>query len=101
MSHIDGQIGTIDLTDPQPSDYFKIGVAHGENGFAQEPTYTSQPAYLEGYAFGQAMAPYLFGGGNDGYLDRTLTYDLLSSRFPRYSDLPPTLTYDQLTNLKN
>jgi hypothetical protein len=60
MSHIDGSIGTIDLDDPQPSDWFKIGVSHGENNFPQEPTYTQYPDYLKGYAFGQQMRPYLF-----------------------------------------
>lgn len=50
----------IDLVNPKPSDYFKIGKAHGEQGFPKEPAYISQPAYLEGYAMGQAQRPYLF-----------------------------------------
>lgn len=59
MSHIDGQIGTIDLVNPQPSDYFKIGEAHGEQGFPKDATYMAQPAYHEGYAMGQYKRPYL------------------------------------------
>jgi hypothetical protein len=60
MSHIDGSIGTIDLEDPMPSDYFKIGVSHAEQNVQQNPTYSQQKAYLDGYAFGMAMKPYLF-----------------------------------------
>jgi hypothetical protein len=61
MSHIDGSVGTIDLSDMQPSDFFKIGVAHAEqNVVPPDPTYSVQPSYLEGYAFGMAMKPYLY-----------------------------------------
>lgn len=95
MSHIDGQIGTIDLEDPQPSDYFKIGVAHAEQKVPQNPTYSLQPAYLEGYAFGLAMNPYLFAR-RDGYLDRYLTYETLRNRYLTYQEIADKFTYDKL-----
>jgi hypothetical protein len=60
MSHIDGSIGTIDLADLHPSDYFKLGVAHAEQNVQKDPTYSAQQAYLDGYDFGMKMKPYLF-----------------------------------------
>lgn len=60
MSHIDGQIGTIDLVNPTDDDWFKIGEAHGEHGWPQDPTYTMHTSYLEGYAFGAYKRPYLY-----------------------------------------
>jgi hypothetical protein len=64
MSHIDGSISTIDLEDLQPSDYFKIGVAHAEQNVKPTDsayiTYAPQQAYLDGYAYGLAMKVQLY-----------------------------------------
>jgi hypothetical protein len=60
LSHIDGQLGTIDLVTPGPSDWFKIGEAHGEQGWPQDPVYIAQQGYLEGYASGKYKRPFLF-----------------------------------------
>ena len=60
MGQIDGEITTIDLEDPMPSDYFKIGVAHAEQNVSPDPVYSQQQAYLDGYDFGMKMKPYLF-----------------------------------------
>lgn len=60
MSHIDGQIGTIDLVNPTDEDWFKIGSAHGEQGWPQDPAYTMHASYLEGYSNGAYKRPFLF-----------------------------------------
>lgn len=75
---IEGAVGGIDLTVMEPSDYFKIGVSEGQQGFPQ--SYPTVQAYLDGYTFGQSMNPYAFTAG-DPVLDRTATYELLRSRY--------------------
>lgn len=61
MANFEGESNTIDLDDMHPSDFFKIGVAHAEqNVHPPDPTYAVNSAYLEGYAFGMSMKPYLY-----------------------------------------
>jgi len=59
MSFIEGTVDNIDLSDLHPSDYYKIGDCHGENGWPKDPAYISQPTYLEGYAAGAYKRQYL------------------------------------------
>lgn len=85
MGHIDGNISNIDLEDLHSSDYFKIGVAHAEQGIPQDPAYTNQQAYLDGYAQGLTTRPYLF----PEYSSRSisLTYSLMKTNYASYQVL--------------
>ena len=60
MSNFEGEANTIDLVNMQPSDFFKIGVAHAEQNVARDPAYSNNQNYLDGYDFALKMKPYLF-----------------------------------------